>query len=247
MTYWPDIVTAVLLLGMGIYGYSRGFLKLSISALAVIITLMAARTGTPMVCDYLKTHTGVYQSVQEKMLVTAGFVDNTAESAENAVSAPADNQIRQEEGVQDTRALPFSAQSKTELEKNNNSMMYRLLGATNFPQYVAYYMSDSLIRTLAFLILSVAVFALLRILIVALDLIAKLPVISGVNKTAGFILGLGLGLILLWTALLVLLAFGGTPAGVKLAEEVNKGMLSGALAAHNPLAELVLHTIHAGR
>ena len=69
---------------------------------------------------------------------------------------------------------------------------------------------------LLFLVISIVIHILIR----WLDLISRLPIISGLNHIAGAILGLAQGLLLLWIAGFILSLFSATPLGQQLEVQV---------------------------
>ena len=78
---------------------------------------------------------------------------------------------------------------KKALVDNNNSEIYRILGVDTFFDYVATYLADMALNLAGAVVLFLAVFVGLRILVRWLDLVARLPVIHGINQIAGAILG----------------------------------------------------------
>ena len=89
--------------------------------------------------------------------------------------------------------LPQSV--KDVLLENNNSEIYKILGVDQFAEYVS-------------------------MVVRWLDLIARLPILYGLNHIAGALLGFAQGLVLLWVAGFVLSLFSATPVGKMLEEQV---------------------------
>ena len=55
--HWLEILAAVYLVGMVLYGHYRGFIRLCVSALALVISLVTVRVALPYVTEWLKNDT----------------------------------------------------------------------------------------------------------------------------------------------------------------------------------------------
>src|SRR5699024_7351577 len=76
------------------------------------------------------------------------------------------------------------------LLENNNNEIYQMLGVQEFTEYVSAYLADILINVLVTVFLFIVSFILIHFLIKWLDLVARLPIISGLNHIAGAVVGL---------------------------------------------------------
>ena len=65
-----------------------------------------------------------------------------------------------------------------------------MLGVDQFAEYVSTYLADILINAVSSIILFAAVYILIHLLVRWLDLIARLPILYGLNHIAGAVLGL---------------------------------------------------------
>ena len=74
---------------------------------------------------------------------------------------------------------------KEALIANNNGEVYRLLGVERFAQYVGAYVANIILSWLSSAILFILVFVGLQLLVRWLDILARLPIIYGLNKIAG--------------------------------------------------------------
>ena len=71
--HWLEILAAVYLVGMVLYGHYRGFIRLCVSALALVISLVTVRVALPYVTEWLKNDTPVYESIRQGMAAWMGF------------------------------------------------------------------------------------------------------------------------------------------------------------------------------
>ena len=114
--------------------------------------------------------------------------------------------------------LPQSV--KDALLENNNSEIYKMLGVDQFAEYISMYLADMLINAIASIVLFLAVYILIHLIVRWLDLIARLPILYGLNHIAGALMGLAQGLLFLWVVGFILNLFSATPLGKMLEEQV---------------------------
>lgn len=207
MEKWLSIAVGVYLAGMILYGHCKGFIKLSVSAAALVATLLIVRGVTPQAADFIKTNTRICVSFEESIL-SALDLGETADQA-----GPSGQRMIIE-------ALELPKQLKDALLENNNNEVYHVLGVEAFSRYIAKYLANSILNMILFLILFVIVFTVIKIVTVWLDLVARLPVLNGINKIAGGILGGVEGVLYLWVAFLFITAFSATSMGRLLIRQI---------------------------
>ena len=129
--------------------------------------------------------------------------------------------------------LPQSV--KEMLIENNNSEFYDILGVEQFTEYITACLADMVIHAVCSVFIFVFSYVLIRILIHWLDLIARLPIICGLNQLAGAFLGLAQGLLILWIAGMVLKFFEAAPIGLILEQQIRASSWLSFLYQYNPL------------
>ena len=230
---WLPIAVGVFLVSMMLYGHYRGFLRKCVSVGALIITIMAVRYATPYVTGFLQENTQIRQSVAQ-MMVQATGIDGLQEEQEDM---PALQRIAIEN-------LKLPQSMKDALIENNNSEVYQLLGVDRFIEYVSTYLAGMLINAIVSVLMFLATFILIQLLVRWLDLIARLPIIYGLNKIAGALLGLAHGLLLLWVGGLLLDLFSATPLGSSLMDQVRESAWLSFLYQYNLLGFLLKGILH---
>lgn len=230
MENWLVIAVAVYLIGMVLYGHYKGFIKLAVSAVALVITFAAIHVAMPQVTNFLKNNTKIYSTFEESIK------DAMKLNMEDNVTDPSGQRTIIE-------GLELPKQLKEALLENNNNEVYSVLGVDTFTQYIASYLANSIINIIGFLILFVVVFAALNIITVWLDLVARLPILSGINKIAGGILGGIEGLIFLWVICLFITAFSGTAGGKTLIHQIESNMFLSYIYDHNLLSSFVMTVV----
>lgn len=234
--HWLEAAVAVYFLAMVLYGHYKGFIRLAVSATALVITLVTVNYTMPYVTDWLKHDTPVYENMKEKIAESIGIdekLDNLG--IEGTVKKADEWQIIEE--------LPIPEQMKRLLVENNNIEVYKIMGVEFFRDYVGGYLADMIMKAAVFIVLFLVIYIVLQILVVGLDLIARLPILSGINKIAGAVLGGVQAMIFIWIGCLVFTMFSGTELGSSALSQINASPWLSWIYDHNILTYLILGLI----
>ncbi|NNJ33056.1 CvpA family protein [Bacteroides xylanolyticus] len=236
MENWLSVITGVYLLGMVLYGHHRGFIRLVVSIFAMILSLTVVRVSLPVVTTYLKENTTLQQTVSQNIVKAAGLAQEQSSSEEISDKPSAQRTIIEN--------LNLPRTVKSALIENNNSEIYQMMGVQAFTDYVGNYLADTIINSAGFVLLFAAVYMASKLVIRWLDIIARLPIISGINKLAGAIAGGLEGLLFLWLACLLVTAFSGTEWGMMITRQIESSQWLSFLYSHNLLNLMVLGVLH---
>ncbi len=198
---WLGIGMAGILVLFGWFGYKRGFIREVMSMFFVVLSIALVWLINPYVNDFLKDNTHLYESVQD---TTKGFVET---QLNGQVSLDQQGQGSLIESL----GLPaFLAKGLTE---NNNAAVYEYLAVSTFTDYVSDYIAVAVVNGVSFLLSFFLTTLMIRMLTYALNIIARLPIIKGVNRLGGLFVGGMKGLLFIWVALLLLTVFCNTELG----------------------------------
>ena len=193
------VVGAIFLICI-IVGYKRGFLKILASFLSTIAIIVLVTILTPYVSEGIRRVTPIEEEMQEKcidMLVPDKAGDDKV--IEDGLS-----DVKQRKLIEESK-LPKMFQDM--LLENNNDVVYEVLGVSTFGEYVGTYFAKLITDIIAFLVTLLIVTILVRTVLCMVGVIGKLPVIGGMNRVAGGIIGIGTGLIIVWVLFLVITVF----------------------------------------
>lgn len=233
-SHWLETAVAVYLIGMVLYGHYRGFIRLAVSLVSLVAALLVVWAVMPYATDWIKNNTGLYESMKAGIEQTAGFTQLEGEPDE-----PSDEGLAIE-------GLELPEQIKRLLSENKTAEDYGSLGAEALQDYVGSYLADIMLRILVFVVLFLAIFILLRVLVFWLDLIAKLPILSGLNQIAGAVLGGLEGLVFVWIGCMILTLASGTGLGGQIMSQVDISPWLSWLYENNLLSYLVLGLLSLG-
>ncbi|MBO5158883.1 MAG: CvpA family protein [Lachnospiraceae bacterium] len=170
-------------------GLRRGFIRKAVSAISLILTLVLVTYLTPQITTFIQEHTSLYTNLQETC-------------SELFLSGEYNEEVKTDQVLMiENMELPENV--KEMLLENNNTEAYDLLEVTGFHDYVGAYLANMIINALAYLITFVIVWTALRAVLLAMDIVTMLPVLHGINKLAGGVLGLAVGIVLVWIVFLL--------------------------------------------
>lgn len=232
MENWLTIVVGVYLLAMVLYGHYRGFIRLAVSMVALVATLVIVNLAMPRVSVFLRESTPINSMVKEAL--------------ENAVDIAAPETEVELPSAQRTAIenLNLPEQLKEILIENNNNEVYDMLHVEEFADYIGAYLSNVIINIIGFILLFVVVYVLIQIIMRWLDLMAKLPILSGINQIAGALLGAVEGLVFFWIFSLLVTACSGTGWGMAVIHQIESSPWLSFLYSHNILIKIVTGVLH---
>ena len=186
---WLFWAVAALLVYHVIDGLFRGFIKKSVSAVSLVVTLVLVTYLTPQVTMFIQDYTSLHESLQEKC-------------SEIFLNEEYNQEVKTDQ-VMMIENMNLPENIKEMLLENNNREAYDVLNVTGFHEYIGAYLANMIINALAYLLSFVIIWTVLRAILLALDVVAKLPVLHGINQLAGGVLGLAIGVILVWVVFLL--------------------------------------------
>ena len=186
MEHWLSFTAGSFLLAMILYGHYRGLLRIAVTMVSLILSVMIVRTATPYVTAFIRDNTGVRHIIEEMLAEAFEGMDGIGD-----IQFPA-----QQRSMIEQMQLPQPM--KEILLENNNNEIYQLLGVDTFLEYVGNYLTSMILNFIGSVVLFILVNLSLRLLIRWVNLISHLPILSGVNQIAGAVLGGIQGLLCLW-------------------------------------------------
>lgn len=139
---WLFVVVAVYLVSMVLYGHYRGFVRLAVSAVSLVLSLGVVHFGAPSVANLLRSNEVVYQAVEDSVTKFIQKDDEAENEAADAAPPSVQRSIIEE--------MELPEQLKDALLENNNSEVYEALGVSSFTHYVSRYLANSLINIISF-------------------------------------------------------------------------------------------------
>ena len=191
------IAVGLIFLVCMIVGYTRGFIKIVASLGATVATIVLATFLSPYVSGVLLKTVPIEEMMQEKCME---ILMSNQEGV--TVSDDVENSQDAQFFMIENAKLPEVFQQL--LLDNNNPEIYKTLGATTFSEYIGSYLARLIADIVSFLLTLIVVTIVVRTILCTVGFIGKLPVIGGLNRIAGGILGIGTGLIVVWVLFIII-------------------------------------------
>ncbi len=131
-------------------------------------------------------------------------------------------------------SLPLPQSIKDQMETFNNENGYQKLGATDFGSYIINYFASLIMNILAFVVTLLVSWLIIRLILGALSVFSRLPIVGTTDRLLGILLGFIQGLFIVWGLFLVLSMFATTEAGAGLMQEINNSSILSMLYNMNP-------------
>lgn len=265
MDNWLLIIVATIFLVCIVVGYVKGFLKIGISLLSTILTMVIVAVCSPYAADALAKYTPIDDYIESKCidvfmpeipvekLASIDLRGTPLEKLSQEDIANINNEnwkmlgitakdilnvigeVPKDLQIKELESSPIPQFLKDLLVENNNSAIYGELGVKTFPEYVASYISRLVLNLLSFLVTFLVAIIIVRALMFAVNIIGELPVLGFVNHLGGGVLGAVMGLVIVWILFLAMTLAYSTEIGTSCFEMMERSELLQYLYQANPL------------
>lgn len=195
-----SIVIAAIFLGCAVWGYYKGFLKIVVSLSATLVTIILVGFLTPYVSGMIVKTFSLDETMQKKC------IEILVPEAENGETPALPDGVETSRETQITllENAKIPEMFRQLLLENNNDEIYKSLGVTTFTEYVGSYLAKIVANIISFLLTFIVVTVIIRAITYTLGIIGKLPVIGGLNRVAGGLVGIGTGLVVVWVLFIII-------------------------------------------
>lgn len=213
---WVLIVVIAVLLVYGIRGKNDGFIRTVFGMFSLMAALLTAAAIGPHLSSTIKESESVLPYITEKL---------------------EDNE-RKDHKQEPIQALSIPDVLKEFLELNNTSEKYEELAVDQVEEYIHKQVAIWMINALSFIIVFIITWVILWYLCMTLNIISKLPVLNGLNKTAGVLVGILRGFIVIWMWCIILTIFSGSEFGQAIFFNINSSPFLSLIYNNNLLLQI---------
>lgn len=213
---WVLIVVIAVLLVYGIRGKNDGFIRTVFGMFSLMAALLTAAAIGPHLSSAIKESESVLPYITEKL---------------------EDNE-RKDHKQEPIQALSIPDVLKEFLELNNTSEKYEELAVDQVEEYIHKQVAIWMINALSFIIVFIITWVILWYLCMTLNIISKLPVLNGLNKTAGVLAGILRGFIVIWMWCIILTIFSGSEFGQAIFLNINSSPFLSLIYNNNLLLQI---------
>jgi uncharacterized membrane protein required for colicin V production len=223
---WLLIAVAVILIGYAFSGRQRGFIRTVFALFSTIIALMLTVWISPVISKQLQENNKVMGFVSERVEKAISFKDMGDKVSEQ---------------VEFINKLPMPKAIRNTLVENNTKDVYKAMAVDNFKEYISNSISRIIINAASFIVIMLIILIALALLCETLNIISKLPIINGLNKTAGLLAGLLQGIVVVWIGCIFLTVLGGTKLGQNIFEMINDSTFLSIIYNNNLLLNFIIN------
>lgn len=188
-----DAVVLAVILGCAVEAWRKGFLRAAFGFLPMLAALVGTHIASPFVGKFLR-ETALFDSLSGSIRDSMGL----------------DTAIK--EGTMQTQteiieAMPLPDFLKEALLENNNPVIYQLLDVDSLKEYIAGFLANVCLNILSVVLAFLLIYIAVAVVLQALHLFSKLPVLSFFNRFMGFLIGGMKGVFFVWLGFVVLTFF----------------------------------------
>lgn len=234
------IIVLIIIVACMIIGALRGFVKSALGLVFSIVSFVLAYMLVPLVGAFLISNTQIDDYVEDKVRqkieieveerIKSDFLSETGMDimsvdptlmetikAEVYATDPSKN-----EQINIIRSLGFTEGFTNSLIENNNEDEKNRIGAMGFYDYIAKYIGNRAANLVAYVITFFTINIIFAILTLILRLAVKLPVLNGLNRLGGALLGAVLGLVIVWAMFVLFESIPGQDICVRAVNQINE-------------------------
>ena len=209
-----------------IRGHRKGFLRAAVGTFSfVIVIFLSTALASPV------------SQILEKTALKTTIESAVSDAVESKLETDADG-LSQDEQDSLLESLPLPSSIQDSLKESNTIENYVQMGVDSFSEYVAESVSDVILNAAAYVIVMIIAIIVIRIILAAAKFVNKIPVIGGINRFLGALLGFFEGLLVLWAAGLAIIALAGTGFGMKAVEVIQSNAFLDLIFDNNPLTAM---------
>lgn len=224
------ILVLLILAAFALNGWRRGFVRAFTHMFFFLASAALVYLATPYISGFLKEYTPVYEMVEE----------NCREALTESAGGQEESRLEQKKFIEGM-GLPKILEQQ--LINGNNKDSYQEMDISGFSDYLSGYMAGLILNIATFVITLALVHLILRMTVLTLDNLSKLPVLHSINQTLGMVLGIGQGLLVVWLAFLVITVLGNTEAGQRMMGMIHESPVLEALYNMNIFLEYFLEMV----
>lgn len=224
------IVVWIILAVFTLWGYWRGFIRVAFSLAALVVMALLVSWLSPYMDSFLREHT----PLEEK--ISGQCVAMVQEMAREQVQAGAEERLA---AAESQGGIQLPAQWGEALAQKTAGALDQALEETGIYQEAGMYLADMILRGISFGATFLLVAIVLKIVIHLLDLVARLPVLKGINRILGAVAGLAEGLLAVWVLLFIVTLACTSPWGQQALASIQESKFLTFLYQNNGIVYLV--------
>lgn len=193
MHFILDLIVIAVILWCAAAAWRKGFIRAAFGFLPMFLAVVGMRFISPYIGIFLRG-TPLFASLAESISKSMGLEQMISESA-----------MQTQTEIIEGMKLPVFL--KEALLENNNPVIYQLLDVEKLQDYIAGFLANTCINVVSVVLAFALIYIVVTVILNALHLFSKLPVLHFFNRMSGFLIGALKGLFFVWMGCIVLTYF----------------------------------------
>ena len=215
---WMLILVIATLAFYSLKGRRKGFIKTVFTIFSTIIAILLTMWIIPYVSKVVQSNDDLVNYVSKN--ITSKLINDDIDS-------------KKSDEIKYIEKLPLPSIIKNRLIENNTNDVYDALLTNNFQGYINRMITLLILNFFVFLILCLIIKTALYIIGNVLNLISYLPIINGLNRIAGMLVGFLHGIIIVWIGFIVITVFSSSTIGSNLFRQINESRILSCIYNNN--------------
>lgn len=233
MNWLLIIVISVLAFSM-LRGYRRGLLRMLYSLVSWIVMFFLVSQATPYVNTFLKENTMLYERIAQSC------ESAIREKAQNSIEENAQNIAEQQVGEVQNLGMQLPEAVMSELAEKTADAAGGLMESAGVYEQLAYGLADFILNGISFFATMAVAMLLLHSLSRIVGIVSRIPVIRGVNRYLGMVVGVVFGLAVIWIGFYLIALCGTSETGNMLISYIYESPFLTYLYENNLIITVVL-------
>ena len=221
-----DVVVLAVILGCAVAAWRKGFLRAVFGFLPMAAALVGTHAASPYIGKFLRETVlfdALSGSIRDSMGLDAAIQEGAMQTQTEIIEA-----------------MPLPDFLKEALLENNNPVIYQLLDVDSLKGYIAGFLANVCVNILSVVLAFLLIYIAVTVVLNALHLFSKLPVLSFFNHFMGFLIGGIKGVFFVWLGFVVLTFFQCRADLSGLFSAMEKTYVANILYENNILQQLIL-------
>ncbi len=223
-----DIFVLAVIILAAVYGWARGFIRTVFSVVFTILVIIITIILTPIVSNSIIKNTEFDEKISEQVIYLTG-VGKIEETLEKGMD------MRE---LVDKLPIP---EEMSKLIKDSHSLDFsKGVSIPNYSKYIGDKVASVAVNYLVFVVLFLIITMIFNIVLLQLELIAKLPVLKQLNRTLGLGVGVFLGIIVIWVSCLLLTFWLSVQSTQEISNLIEQSIFMKLFFLNNPIQKFVM-------
>lgn len=216
-------IIVIIITGICVWrGYAHGLFRSIVITGGIILAMVLSAYAAPYVSKALQQYTELDEKLADSITeqLDAYFIQEGSANEQILIDS-----------------LPLPEALVLAISSNNNSYVYEGLNIQVFEDYLAHYLSCIIINCFSFVIVQLAIIIILFVLLRITKILTEIPILHGMDKAGGMMLGLIQALAIIWSLFILIMLLGNTSLGTAAFEQIRSNPVLEFLFEHNWLLD----------